>query len=404
MVLAFSTVIELADAYSATVYEPQNKIYTQNTVSLVFSYSPTYRYPGETAPGGFYYVLDGQKIFFTPSFNGSAYRTIITGLADGNHTLIVYFETYIEGTIPIGGPTYITHRTETVKFSVTTAETTPSPSPSTTPTPMPTPSISPPPTPTPTPTATTPPSSAEMPLFSMPKEYLNYTITTKDGAPWAVIEGVYPIYCSNADEQDTIAMVYPTPPGTTNISIKLNGVLLNWSDFAEQYPDGLHHTAIGDWSIIGTAFEPSGYFILSIHYEHPIMQANGSYQFLYDLNISPYLSASNPSSTAYFTLKIDNAYSNIKVFTVPSDSTRNPMEYVSQGQGALREVTFAVTSEYATPLPGDVIVTFDEAATGNQTFPTLTVAVVLGVALFAAAAMLIAVILSGRKKRSRMLL
>ena len=80
------------------------------------------------------------------------------------------------------------------------------------------------------------------------------------------------------------------------------------------------------------------------------------------------------------------------------------MEYVSQGQGALREVTFAVTSEYATPLPGDVIVTFDEAATGNQTFPTLTVAVVLGVALFAAAAVLIAVILSGRKKRSRMLL
>jgi len=323
------------------------------------------------------YSLDGNgNITFTNVvmahiYGKDNYYFVLNNLEDGSHSLKIY------GKDAAG----YTGESETYYFTVNTQ-------------PKPTPSSS------PTPTATAPPSSAEMPSFNMPKEYLNYTITTRDGAPWAVIEGVYPIYCSNADKQDTIAMVYPTPPGTTNISIKLNGVLLNWSDFAEQYPDALHHTAIGDWSMIGTAFEPSSNFVLSIHYEHPIMQANGSYQFLYDLNISPYLSASSPSSTASFTLKIDDAYSNIKVFTVPSDSIRNPMEYVSQRQGGLKEITFAVTSEYAKTLPGDVIVTFDEANNENQSFPTPTVAVVLGVALFVAAVTLLVVVLARRKKRS----
>ena len=210
------------------------------------------------------------------------------------------------------------------------------------------------------------PSQSQEPFFTMPKEYINYTITTRNGTPWAIVDGTYPIYCPNAGNVGSISMVYPTPPNTTNILIKLNETQLSWTNFTEQFPDAQHHTAIGDWAMIETSFNPSEFFVLSIHYEHPIMPINGGYQFLYDLNISPYLSTANPTSTAYFSLKTGNALPDLRVFTVPSDDTRSELEYVIQNQGGFQEVTFAVTSEYAKPLPGDVLVTFSGSETQTQ--------------------------------------
>jgi hypothetical protein len=67
---------------------------------------------------------------------------------------------------------------------------------------------------------------------------------------------------------------------------------MSWSNYTQIYPEALHHTAVGDWWMIYSNLENvSDYFELKIHYEHPLEMINGSYLFLYDLNISPYLSS-----------------------------------------------------------------------------------------------------------------
>ena len=199
--------------------------------------------------------------------------------------------------------------------------------------------------------------SLEIPTFSMPLEYLTYTITIRQGTPWAIVEGTYPIFFPNAVDQEPISMVYPTPPGTTNITLAVNGTQLIWTNYTEQFPDALHHTALGDWPMIATTFEASTFFTLTIHYEHPIAQeADGTYQFLYDLNISPYLAPETPTSTAYFTVNFEKPCTDLQVSTTPQDGILNPISYDVSGQTPT--VTFEVTSEFAKPLPGDVMVQF----------------------------------------------
>jgi hypothetical protein len=100
-------------------------------------------------------------------------------------------------------------------------------------------------------------------------------------------------------------------------------------------------------------------FELKIHYEHPVETLNGSKLFLYDLNISPYLSVSNPKSTAYFTVTFLGNASNVHVFTTPSDGVLNPVDFSSKTQTQTSRVNFTITSEYSKPLLGDIIVSFN---------------------------------------------
>jgi parallel beta-helix repeat protein len=223
------------------------------------------------------------------------------------------------------------------------------------------------PSPTPSPTPI-----LDLPIFSMPMEYVNYTILRRDGVPWAIIDATYPIYCLNANQSDRVSMVYPIPSGTTNITVKLNDTQLNWNNFTEQNPNALHHTALGDWSMIEVAFNPSSYFVLTNHYEHPIIQVNGSYQFLYDLNIGPYLSPSSPNSTAYFNLKFEKEWSNLQVYTTPSENVRNSQSYINQTERTQQEVTFVVISEYDKPLSGDVLATFLDKGETLPSSPSTT--------------------------------
>ena len=204
----------------------------------------------------------------------------------------------------------------------------------------------------------------------MPEEYLNYTITDRNGVPWAAIDGVYPIHFPYASRLGNFGMVYPIPQGTTNISISLDGVPLNWTNLTEQAPYANHHTALGDWEMIMVEFVPSDFFTLTIHYEHPILLINGTYQFLYDLNIRSYLYPSSPNSTAYFTVKLERPVADLQVFACPSDNERNPLVYVSKSDGTNQEAVFTLTSEYSKPLPGDVLVTFMNG-TDAPTQPTL---------------------------------
>jgi hypothetical protein len=151
--------------------------------------------------------------------------------------------------------------------------------------------------------------------FSMPVEYVNYTISWVNGSLWAKIDGTYPMHI-NGDVPDVLPMLYPTPPQTTNIHMFLDGKELSYSNYTEQYPSALHHTAIGDWAMIATVIDPVVEdFTLKIHYEHPLQTVNGSLLFLYDLNISPYLSAENSNSTAYFTVRMEANVTDVKAFT-----------------------------------------------------------------------------------------
>jgi hypothetical protein len=240
-------------------------------------------------------------------------------------------------------------------------------------------------------------------FLAMPKEYVNYTITRVNGTLWAKIDGTYPIQLLNAPngaEQcsvDELPMVYPTPPGTTNIYVKLNGTELVWSNYTQAYPGSVHHTAIGDWPMILCVISPvSSDFLLTIHYEHPLEIVNGSYLFLYDLNISPYLSPLSKSSTAYFKVRLETAHQNVRVYTAESDSVWNPKNFTLRSEDGLDVVSIQMRSVFGEPLAGDLVVMFnDSSAKVPEEFPYwLVIAPVL-----VAAGLLIALVYFKKRKR-----
>jgi hypothetical protein len=223
-------------------------------------------------------------------------------------------------------------------------------------------------------------------ILAMPEEYINYTITRVNGTLWAKIDGTYPIYLlseSEGDSQcvplDELPMVYPTPPGTTNIYVKMNETEFDWSN----YPHDTHHTAIGDWDMIYCVIAPvSDFFVLKIHYEHPVQLVNGSYVFLYDLNIRDYLSPWSPNSTAYFTIRMETNISNLQAYTTETDSIWNPINYTSSQEGTTEIIAIQMHSEYSKPLLGDLAITFSGAETETTAVPSwIIIPILLIVAL-----------------------
>ncbi len=207
------------------------------------------------------------------------------------------------------------------------------------------------------------------PQLAMPVEYVNYTITSVNGTLWAKIDGNYPIYLQTQSDcafSGELPMVYPMPPDTTNIHVTLGDRELAWSNYTQADPQALHHTAIGDWWMIYSVLSNvSDFFVLKIHYEHPLAVVNGSYLFLYDLNISPYLSPENSSSTAYFTVRMETNTTNLHAYTALPDSSASewqPVDYTTTMEGSTQVVSIVMYSEYATPLAGDLVVEFSDAS------------------------------------------
>ncbi|MCW4011189.1 MAG: right-handed parallel beta-helix repeat-containing protein [Candidatus Bathyarchaeota archaeon] len=195
--------------------------------------------------------------------------------------------------------------------------------------------------------------ATENPLLFMPEEYLNYTITSVNGTLWAIIDGVYPMHLS--PEPIVLPMVYPMPPETINIHIKLDGAELPWENYSTIDPAARHPTDIGNWEMIYCTVNPSAAdFLLEIHYEHPLQVINGSYTFLYDLNISPYLSALSPTSTAYFTVQLPTNESELKLYTTGYSGDWSPKNYNSTLTALGETVTFNIVSVYDKPLNGDL--------------------------------------------------
>lgn len=238
--------------------------------------------------------------------------------------------------------------------------------------------------------ATANPDADTLPIIAMPEEYINYTITRVNGTFWAKIDGTYPLrILTESDGAPScvpaeLPMVYPTPPGTTNIRVKVDETELDWSN----WPHDTHHTAIGDWNMIYCLITPvPEQFVLKIHYEHPVQQINGSYLFLYDLNISPYLSQWSPNSTAYFTIRMDVNVSNLRAYTTKTDSVWNPINYTVSQEGVTEVVAVQMRSEYSKPLLGDLVIMFSGAEA-----ETVEVALWVIIPLIVVAALLVFII------------
>lgn len=219
------------------------------------------------------------------------------------------------------------------------------------------------------------------PQLSMPIEHVNYTITCINSTLWAQIDGEYPIHIqSGCVSSGELPMVYPMPPDTTNIHVTLGDREIAWSNYTQAYPEALHHTAVGDWWMIYTVLDNiSDGFVLKIHYEHPLSVVNGSYLFLYDLNISPYLTSENSGSTAYFTVRMEANTTDLRVYTAPPDSAAaewKSANFTVNREGSVDVVSITMHSTYDVPLVGDLVVEFSDAE-GVPEFPLWAVAAVI---------------------------
>lgn len=217
--------------------------------------------------------------------------------------------------------------------------------------------------------------------LSMPEEYINYTISLVNGSLWAKVDGTYPLTKFMIESQDqaygaetgftftgdTLPLVYPTPLGTTNIFMEMDEAALTWSNYTQSYPAATHYTALGDWPMLSCTIHPVlDQFTLKIHYEHPIERVNGSHAFLYDLNISPYLSSWSNKSTAYFTIKFETDCTDFQANTIKTDGTFKQVDYTTTKQDETETVTLQIVSEYSKPLLGDLLITFTEGEGQQQ--------------------------------------
>lgn len=213
------------------------------------------------------------------------------------------------------------------------------------------------------------PNSQKPPVLAMPEEYIKYTISRVNGTWLAEIDGTYPLYFLEASGDvascipSELPMVYPTPPNTTNIKIWINGTELAWTNW---YYDK-HHTAIGDWEMIYCDIKPtSEFFLLTIHYEHPIEIVNGSNMFLYDLNIREYLTDLSNTSLAYFTIEFETSASNIRAYTTYTDNIWNSKEFELDKEGDKETVSLQMRSTIGEPLAGDLVVMFNDSTNPIQ--------------------------------------
>lgn len=220
--------------------------------------------------------------------------------------------------------------------------------------------------------------------LTMPEEYIDYTVFRVNGSLWAKVDGTYPLTKFEVDCQeqssitefaftgDSLPLVYPTPPDTTNISLELDGTDLPWSNFTQIYPEATHYTALGNWTMISCTIDPvPDNFTLKIHYEHPIEVVNGTPTFLYDLNISPYLSERSNKSTAHFNIKFETEITDLQINTIATDGTLNQVDYTTAEEDGTESVTLELVSDYYKPLLGDLLISFkeDDNIDSNSSLP-----------------------------------
>jgi hypothetical protein len=95
------------------------------------------------------------------------------------------------------------------------------------------------------------------------------------------------------------------------------------------------------------------------------MLMNGSFTFLYDLNISPYLSPWSTKSTAHFNIRMETNYTSLRLNTIATDEALNPINHTITRDDTAETITFQIVSEYSKPLFGDILITFTTPTTSG---------------------------------------
>ena len=225
-------------------------------------------------------------------------------------------------------------------------------------------------------------STPIFPTLAMPVEYVNYTITRINGTLWAQVNGDFPIYLMNQPSSSLsglgLSILYPMPPDTTNIHVYLNNREVSWSNYTQEYPQEVHETALGNWWMISSFLgNLSSFLQINVAYEHPLQVINGSYLFLYNLNISQYLTPLSTNSTCYYTINIEANATNIRAYTTGNGTEWNPINFTNTKTSTGQAVSIVENSVYQQPLPGDLLVEFQVPTPKTQSLTVAVVAVVV---------------------------
>jgi len=229
-----------------------------------------------------------------------------------------------------------------------------------------------------------------VPPLKMPEEYIDGTISLVNGTLWAKVDGTYPLYKFDVGDQDPVIWInytgwgfvadyqnvlYPVPPNTTNISVKMNGTELSWTNFTETLPEAIHPTAIGDWSYITWGIRPiPDHFVIKTHYEHPIPTKDGNFTFLYPLILWSYLNPWCNKSTAYFNIRMEINCANLNLYTVGSNGIWNPVDHTITKENTAEIIALKIDSEWSKPLAGDLVITLtDPKPLETPEFPLLII-------------------------------
>ena len=70
---------------------------------------------------------------------------------------------------------------------------------------------------------------------------------------------------------------------------------------------------------------------------------------------------------AHFNIRFETDCTDIQANTIAVDGTLNPVEYTVTKETAAETVSLQVVSEYSEPLPGDLLISFNEGNESEQT-------------------------------------
>lgn len=188
-----------------------------------------------------------------------------------------------------------------------------------------------------------------VPSLLMPEEFIDADIGGSPDALRAIVDGCYPF--TNLGHQ-SVKMLYPVAPASTNIGVWMDGSPVNWWWSTEAYP-----TILPEWPLLPMTewnIQPvPDQFSITAHYEHDVVRRPGEFVFLYPMGTGKYLQTYAKQTTALVTVSLDGRYLPKGVFR---DADSAPFRLAASEDDW--RLSAEVTSEMFYPLLQDFILTF----------------------------------------------
>jgi len=217
-------------------------------------------------------------------------------------------------------------------------------------------------------------------LLWLQSENITIDVSPNNNGYTAEVRGVYPFQLSghginnlfeNLREEalGEMAMMFPVPPNSENISVKIFGGNIEW-----EWADNEYATELGNFPMLKWTFRIpenmitttewgviSDYFTLVVEYAHPIPLENGRYFLLYALGTGRYMGTYNvvpwKTVSAYIETKLPKEVEIIGVKPEPEIDENNNIVITTCEVGGLDTGDYVVEFTQA-PVPpassGDV--------------------------------------------------